>query len=69
MPGNYRASGALTPRHATVGRLVSGGHNLNCGTGTVVALRTRRRSCCGRSTQAEKYEGVPTVRLTDNDPI
>jgi hypothetical protein len=33
MPGNYRASGALTPRHATVGRLVSVGHDLNCGIG------------------------------------
>jgi len=26
MPSNYRASGALTPRHATVGRLASVGH-------------------------------------------
>jgi hypothetical protein len=51
MPGNYRTSGALTPATQQLAGWVSVGRDLNCGIGAAVALWTRRRSCCGRSTE------------------
>ena len=58
MPGNYRTSGALTPRHATVGRRFDD-CDLNCGIGTVVAL-WKRRYCGLKGEKNETY-----FRLTE----